>query len=61
MTQLDEQLDAFERQGTVLPEEMEAAIAAMTLVIAADGVSVPFRPHGGSPKGKRVFQEVIPI
>jgi len=58
IVQQKEQLDAFADKGTVQLEAMTAEIAAMTRVITADGVSVPFRPQGGSPKGKRVFQEV---
>jgi hypothetical protein len=58
MIQLDEQLSDFEMGGTVPSEITDAERAVMPLVIAADGVLVPFRPHGGSPKGKRVFQEV---
>lgn len=58
IAQLDEQLDAFASQGRVQSEALKAEIAAMTLLIAADGVSVPFRPDGGNPTGKRVFQEV---
>lgn len=39
-------------------EAVEPALAALPLVIAADGVSVPFRPHPGMAKGKIRFREV---
>ena len=39
------------------PEEL-AGIAQLPLIVGADGVMVPFRPNGGSPKGKTVWQEV---
>lgn len=56
--QLNQQLDEFEQQGTTQREQMDRETAAMTLIIATDGVTVAFRPQGGNPKGKRVFQEV---
>jgi hypothetical protein len=37
---------------------LSAALAALPLLIGADGVSVPFRPQVGSPKGKIVYQEI---
>lgn len=39
-------------------EALEPALAALPLVIAADGVSVPFRPHSGMADGKIRFREV---
>ena len=58
MVQLKAQLKALE--GGILPEAevMEAKTATLPLLIGADGVMVPFRPDGGSPKGKRVWREV---
>lgn len=56
--QLDEQLNEFEQQARVQPEVMDRETAAMPLIITADGVSVPFRPNGGTPTGKKVFQQV---
>jgi hypothetical protein len=41
-----------------VPESLETAWAALPLVIAADGVSVPFRPHIGTANGKIRFREV---
>lgn len=44
----------------VLPDEEPLAdsVATVPLLLGADGVMVPFRPNGGSPKGKRVWREV---
>lgn len=39
-------------------ESLEPALAALPLVIAADGVSVPFRPYPRSASGKIRFREV---
>lgn len=58
MQQLNRELDNL-RQG--IEPEMEAidsTLAKLPLVIAADGVSVPFRAQAGTPKGKIRFQEV---
>lgn len=58
MAQLHEQLHAVEH-GNVPPEEpLAVALEAAPLLIGADGVMVPFRPAGGSPKGKTAWHEV---
>jgi hypothetical protein len=58
IAQLKVQLKAVE-QG-VLPQEegRTGETEAWPLLIGADGVMVPFRPEGGSPKGKTVWREV---
>jgi len=38
-----------------IPKE---GIGALPLIMGADGVMAPFRPEGGSPKGKAVWREV---
>ena len=49
-------LDAY---GALPPEEpLEAAVAASPLVLGADGVMGPFRPHGGQPTGKTRWHEI---
>jgi hypothetical protein len=40
------------------PESLDAILKAMPLIIAADGVTVPFRPQLQTPKGKIVWREV---
>ena len=47
------------RKGHSPPvEDLSEALAAMPLLIAADGVTVPLRPQVGSPKGKTRWREV---
>ena len=58
MEQLHEQLQAL-AQGHLPPEEpLAAALATAPLLMGADGVMVPFRPQGGSPRGKTAWHEV---
>jgi hypothetical protein len=46
-------------EGTKPPlEPLEAPMATLALLIGADGVTVPFRPHPRSAKGKIVYQEI---
>jgi hypothetical protein len=58
IAQQQAQLETFKAQGEVEREVIDGEQAALPLVIAADGVTVPFRPQVGTAKGKRVFQEV---
>jgi hypothetical protein len=58
IVQQQEQLETFEAQCEVEREALDVEQAALPLVIATDGVTVPFRPQVGTPKGNRVFQEV---
>ena len=39
-------------------EPMSAEIAQMMMILAADGVMVPFRPYSGTPEGKTLWREV---
>lgn len=39
-------------------EECAAGVAALPLLIGADGVMVPFRPNGGQPAGRSVWREI---
>lgn len=56
--QLKIQLQQLE-DGQLPPlPSLDATLAAMPLVIAADGVTVPFRPQPKTPKGKIVWREV---
>jgi hypothetical protein len=58
MEQLQEQLQGVD-QGDLPPEEPRVeALDAAPLLIGADGVMVPLRPEGGSPKGKTAWHEV---
>lgn len=57
MTRLEQQLEALEK-GELPEEEIEAPLVALPLLVGADGVMVPFRPHGGQPQGRTVWREV---
>jgi hypothetical protein len=51
-------LQALETGNCRGQESAPPALKGQPLVIGADGVLVPFRPHGGSPKGKTRWGEV---
>ena len=57
MSKLEAELAAL-KDKLPAADEIEAAIAQLPLLIGGDGVMVPFRPHGGNPEGKTVWQEV---
>ncbi len=44
--------------GEVTIEHMVDALGKLLMLIGADGVMVPFRPNGGSPKGRTDWREV---
>jgi hypothetical protein len=54
MTRLERQLEALKSGEMPKAEEIEAAVAALPLLVGADGVMVPFRPDGGKPNGRTV-------
>ena len=56
--QLEHQLSHLATGGTVEPDDLDEAVAQMTLVMAADGVMVPMRPQPGTPQGKTRWLEV---
>jgi hypothetical protein len=58
LTQLEDDLQTV-TEGW-LPDEEDTVTdwTAFPLVIGGDGVMVPFRPNGGSPRGKTVYREV---
>ena len=58
LAQMERQLKALEAGALPEPEEMEAEVAQLPLLVGADGVMVPFRPQGGQPKGRTVWREV---
>jgi hypothetical protein len=58
MAQLADELAAL-AAGTLPPaESLAAELAALPLVIGADGVMVPFRPQPGTPTGKTRWREI---
>ncbi len=58
VAQLEAQLNSLASGGNVEPEQRDEMVAAMTLVMAADGVMVPMRPQTGTPQGKTRWLEV---
>lgn len=56
--QLEVQLKALAGEKMPSEEPRTVEVEALPLLMGADGVMVPFRPKGGSPKGKTVWQEV---
>lgn len=58
MQQLDKELANLHEGIEPALESMDPILADLPLVIAADGVSVPFRPQTGTAKGKIRFREV---
>jgi hypothetical protein len=51
MARLDEDLERLARGEHPAPETLAAEIAVLPLMVGADGVKVPLRPHGGDPRG----------
>jgi len=58
MNRLEQELEALQDGEAPQEEEIEAAVAALPLLIGADGVMVPFRPDGGKPNGRTIWREV---
>lgn len=58
MDQLEEEIQRYEREGTVTQEQILASTLQLKCLMGADGVFAPFRPQGGSPQGKTVWKEV---
>jgi hypothetical protein len=58
MEQLQRELAQLAAGQPPAPETLAAATAAQPLLIGADGVMVPFRPQGGSSKGRTAWREV---
>lgn len=58
MAQLETQLQDLAIGHSPKLESLDAMLKAMPLIIAADGVTVPFRPLPKIPKGKIVWKEI---
>lgn len=56
--QLESELEHLSKGIEPMQEPLDPLLADLPLVIAADGVSVPFRPQAGTAKGKMRFREV---
>ena len=58
MALLQDELAAVGTGDEPTPEPLTAEQAALPLALGADGVMVPFRPEGGTPRGKIRWREV---
>jgi hypothetical protein len=58
MAALQAQLHAVAAGDLPAAAPLAAAVAALPLVLGADGVMVPFRPAGGDPRGKTAWHAV---
>ncbi len=58
MALLQDELTAVDTGHEPTPEPLTAAQAALPLALGADGVMVPFRPEGGTPRGQIRWREI---
>jgi hypothetical protein len=58
MVQLEGELRALAAGELPAVEPREAELEALPLVLGADGVMVPFRPHPRTAKGKTRWREI---
>lgn len=58
LAEVSDQLAQQQSGQPIEPESLSAALAALPLVISADGVMVPMRSQPKTPKGKVVWREV---
>ncbi|EKU96848.1 hypothetical protein Lepto7375DRAFT_0764 [Leptolyngbya sp. PCC 7375] len=56
--QWETDVENWENGEDPVPEALSDDLAAMPLLIAADGVTVPLRPQVGTPAGKTLWREV---
>lgn len=54
----DQDVERWQHGHVPTPESLSDDLAAMPLLIAADGVTVPLRPQSGTPLGKTRWREV---
>lgn len=57
-SQIETELRNFENGHRIEPEVLASNLSKMPLIIAADGVTVPFRSQENTPKGKIVWREI---
>ena len=58
LAELSEQLSQQQAGEPIAPDALSTALAALPLVVSADGVMVPMRSQPNTPKGKIVWREV---
>ena len=54
----EQDVEHWQQDHAPTPESLSDEVAAMPLLIAADGVTVPLRPQSGPPRGKTRWREV---
>ncbi len=55
---LESQLQQLGEEQSIQTETLDASLLTMPLIVAADGVTVPFRPHPKTTTGRIVWPEV---
>jgi hypothetical protein len=58
INQVQVEVNDWQQGNQPFVEGMDKEVATLPLLIGADGVTVPFRPHPKSSKGKIVYQEI---
>ena len=58
LAQLSEQMSQQQAGQCIMPDTLDQILKDLPLLIGADGVMVPMRPHPKTPKGKTVWREV---
>lgn len=58
LAQVQGEVNDWQQGSQPFVEEMDEEVAKLPLLLGADGVTVPFRPHPKSSKGKIVYQEI---
>ncbi|MEO1404801.1 MAG: ISKra4 family transposase, partial [Cyanobacteria bacterium J06635_1] len=58
LSELSEQLDEAQSGQSIEPETLAECLRDLPLLMGADGVMVPMRPHPQTPKGKTRWKEV---
>ncbi|MBW4422265.1 MAG: ISKra4 family transposase [Myxacorys californica WJT36-NPBG1] len=58
MAQVQVEVNDWQQGSKPQVEVMDEDVATLPLLIGADGVTVPFRPHPKSNKGKIIYQEI---
>lgn len=56
--QIETELQNFGNGSIIEPDVLDPNLSKMPLIIAADGVTVPFRSQENTPKGKIVWREI---
>lgn len=58
LAELSEQVSQQQAGQSIVPDVLDECLRDLPLLIGADGVMVPMRPHPKTPKGKTVWREV---